>query len=55
MKTTDKSNYEFERKPRYRNIVYFSEVKTRSKEIDNQGFVVPWQMVETKESKYLIQ
>ena len=55
MKTSDKSNYQFERKPRYRNFVYFSEVKTDSKRIDNHGFVVPWQMVETNESKYLIQ
>ncbi len=55
MKTTDKSNYQFERRPRYRNLIYFSDVETRSRVINNQGFVVPWQMVKTKESKYLMQ
>lgn len=55
MKTTDKSKYQFERKPRYRNFIYFSEVKSSSRRTEDQGFIVPWQMVETKESKYVMQ
>lgn len=59
MKTTDRKKFGIERKQNYRNFIYFSyqeESENRAKnQINNQRFVVPWQMVETEKNKYLVE
>jgi hypothetical protein len=55
MKTTEKRNFDFERKPQYRNFIYFSEFEEGTERKEIQSFVVPWQMVETKKDKYVIE
>ena len=51
MKTTDKFKFDFVSKPQYSDNFYFSNVGRKIKEVENQQFVVPWQMVNTKEKK----
>ncbi|NQU54249.1 MAG: hypothetical protein HQ522_17110 [Bacteroidetes bacterium] len=55
MKTIGKSKIDFEGKPQYYNNSYFSDMKSSHEVPENQQFVVPWQMVETKEKKKLVK
>lgn len=54
MKTKDKRKSEFERRPQFRNFIYFTEFGEGADK-KNQNFVVPWQMVESSTKKYVIE
>lgn len=55
MNATDRSNTKFERRHQNRNFIYFTEHETNSEQSKMQRFIVPWQMVETKEGKYVVE
>lgn len=55
MKTTNKRKFGNERKQNFRNFISFSYQEEGEKQINNQRFVVPWQMVETEKNKYLVE
>lgn len=54
MKTTDRRKFGVERKLKYRNFIHFAD-EDEAKRINNQRFIVPWQMMETEKSKYLVE
>lgn len=57
MKTIDRKKIGIERRQAYRNFIYFTEPDERDKQmrINNQRFVVPWQMAEPEKDKYLVE
>lgn len=54
MKTTDKVKFDFVSKPQYSSNLYFSETERDIKDVENQQFVVPWQMVNTNKNKKIL-
>lgn len=54
MKTTEKRKYDFTSRSQNQRFFYFSDKKGIVKNFENQQFVVPWQMVETKKREIII-
>lgn len=55
MKTADKNKSIFEGKSGFRNRLYYSRFDRVSKSLKNEDFVVPWQMLNTEEKKFLVK
>jgi len=55
MKTTEKRKFVTEHRQNYRNFIYFTIHEEGEKQMNNQRFVVPWQMVEPEKNKYLVE
>jgi len=55
MRTIDKNKNDFESKAKNRDSVYSFDVEKSFDQTENQQFVVPWQMVKTKEGKNLVK
>ena len=54
MKTTDKNHYDFGSRTIYPRNFNFSEDTRDFKKIENQQFIVPWQMNEPKKDEILV-
>jgi len=55
MKTTEKIDYSFKNELQYRNKYSFMDNDLRVKQIANQNFIVPWQMVETEKKEIFVE
>ena len=55
MENTHKYKRFFENKQDYPNKLQYSNFDRVSKFVDNQNFVVPWQMKNTEEKKVLVK
>ncbi len=55
MKTTEKIDYGFRSDQQFRNDYSSFENGFRIKQIDNQRFIVPWQLVETEKRKFAVE
>jgi len=55
MRTTDKNKSIFEGKSIYRNRTFYSKNDRNTKDNFNQNFVVPWQMSQAEERKFLVK
>lgn len=51
MKTAGKIDYGFKNELHFRNNYSFFDKDLRIKQLENQNFVVPWQMVEEKKKE----
>lgn len=54
MKRTNNDRTDFEGKPKH-PVNYFSDKKLHFENTRNERFIVPWQMVESKENKILVK
>ncbi len=54
MKTSDKRNYGFESDQRFTNNFAFSSKDFRIHQIQNQNYVVPWQISEKEKRQLLV-
>jgi hypothetical protein len=55
MKLAEKINYAFESEQRFHNSYSFIDKDLRVKSVENQRFVVPWQIVEEKKRKTIVE
>jgi len=55
MKTTEKIDYSFRNELHYRNNYSFLNEDLRVKQLGNQNFIVPWQMVETDKKEIFVE
>ncbi len=53
MKTQEKMNYGFERDQLFKNDYAFSSDDFRIHQIQNQNFIVPWQIIEKEKRQVL--
>lgn len=53
MKTTEKIDYGFKSELQFRNNISFFDNGLRIKQIEDQNFIVPWQMVEPDKKEVL--
>ncbi len=51
MKTSEKTNYGFESERNYKNNTAFSSKDFRIRQVQNQNFIVPWQVVENEKKE----
>lgn len=55
MKTAEKIDYGFKNELHYRNNYSFIDKDLRFKQLANQDFIVPWQMVETDKKEIFVE
>jgi len=55
MKTAGKIDYGYKNELHFRNKYSFFEKDLRIKQLENQNFIVPWQMVEDKKKEVFVE
>ena len=55
MKAVEKINYRYKNELQFRNNYSFFENDLRIKQLENQDFIVPWQLVEPKKKEVLVE
>ena len=55
MKTTGKIDYGIRNELHFRNNYSFFDKDLRIKQLENQNFIVPWQMVEDKKKEVFVE
>ncbi|GAB1450355.1 hypothetical protein MASR2M47_04110 [Draconibacterium sp.] len=55
MKTREKINYGFESKQDFQRNYSFTSNDFRIQQIRNQGFIVPWHVVDKGKEKFLVE
>jgi hypothetical protein len=55
MKTVEKIDYGNRNEQQFRNNYSFFENEFRIKQLENQNFIVPWQMVKIQKKEVLVE
>jgi len=55
MKTAERMDFKFKNELHFRNNYSFFDKDLRIKQLENQSFVVPWQMVEDKKKEVFVE
>jgi len=55
MKIAERINYGFEKEQTFRNRYSFIDKDSTIKQLENQNYVVPWQIVEDKKRKTFVE
>ena len=55
MKLAEKVNYAFESEQKFHNSYSFFDKNVRAKNVEDQRFVVPWQIVEERKMETLVK
>ena len=55
MKATEKTDFDFKNELQFHHNYSFFDNDLRIKQLENHDFIVPWQMVVTKEKEVLVE